>query len=275
MLIVVEYEKKLVFYNGDKMFFELQHSEKQREFAFQISNEINFPLHIHRSFEFFSQIKGKTLVAIDDKEYELTEGESVLIFPFQKHSYKSIIKGEYKIIIFSNDVVTEYSKNKANLLPTNNLFLYSAPKTIPDNPYLQKALAYNVCGNFDIGRVYKKRDSDSFSQCITKLLIYAEENYKGSCLLETATAEIGYDYAYLSKKFKRTVGIPFRKYINILRIILAKQLLAQETKTVTEIASDCGFNSLRSFNIEFKKIEGITPTEYKRKTQLNRTQATN
>ena len=189
------------------MFFELQHSEKQREFAFQISNEINFPLHIHRSFEFFSQIKGKTLVVIDDKEYELSEGESVLIFPFQTHSYKAITKGKYEIIIFSNDVVTEYSKNKANLLPTNNLFLYSAPKTIPDNHYLQKALAYNVCGNFEIGRVYKKRDSDSFSQCITKLLIYAEENYKGSCLLEDATAEIGYDYAYLSKKFKRTVGI--------------------------------------------------------------------
>jgi YesN/AraC family two-component response regulator len=66
-----------------------------------------------------------------------------------------------------------------------------------------------------------------------RLLIYAEENYKTSCLLEDAAAAIGYDYAYISKKFKRTIGIPFRKYINSLRIVLAKQLLIKETKTIT------------------------------------------
>ena len=85
-------------------------------------------------------------------------------------------------------------------------------------------------------------------------------------VLEDAASAIGYDYAYISKKFKSAIGISFRKYVNTLRIILAKQLLLNETKTITEIASECGFNSLRAFNIEFKKAEGITPTEYKRKS---------
>lgn len=247
------------------MFFEAEHSEKQSEFSYHFGSGIDFPIHIHRSFEFFSQLQGKTLVVIDEKEYELNEGEAVLIFPFQTHSYKTITKGKHVISIFSSDIVMEYSKSKVNLLPVSNLFLYNAPETVSDNPYLQKALTYNICGNFDIGRFYKKREKDVFHECIMRLLIYAEENYKDTCLLEDAAAEIGYDYAYISKKFKSTIGISFRKYINNLRIILAKQLLIKETKTITKIASECGFNSSRSFNIEFKKSEGITPTEYKRK----------
>ena len=248
------------------MFFEAQHSEKYAEFSYYLGSKKDFPLHIHRSFEFFSQLQGKTLVVIDEREYELNEGEAVLIFPFQPHSYKTITDGKYVIGIFSSDTVMEYSKAKANLLPESNLFLYHAPEKIPDNPYLQKALAYDICGNFDMDRFYKTREKDVFHQCIMRLLIYAEEHYTGTCLLEDASAAIGYDYAYISKKFKSTIGISFRKYINTLRIILAKQILMTEkTKTITEIASLCGFNSLRSFNIEFKKEEGITPTEYKRR----------
>ena len=247
------------------MFFELIHSEKQSEFHYYFADSFDFPLHIHRSFEFFSQLQGKTLVVIDGKEYELKEGEAVLIFPFQTHSYKTITKGKHALSIFSSDMVMEYSKSKVNLLPVSNLFLYNAPETVSDNPYLQKALTYDICGNFDIGRSYKNREKDVFHECIMRILIYAEENYKSSCLLEDAASAIGYDYAYISKKFKSAIGISFRKYVNTLRIILAKQLLLNETKTITEIASACGFNSLRAFNIEFKKAEGITPTEYKRK----------
>ena len=247
------------------MFFESKHSEKQSEFYYHVGDNLNFPLHIHRSFEFFSQLQGKTLVIIDEQEYELKKGEAVLIFPFQTHSYKAIAKGKHAISIFSSDMIMEYSKSKSNLLPVSNLFLYNAPETVSVNHYLQKALAYDICGNFDIGRSYKKRQEDFLNECIVRILIYAEKNYKGSCLLEDAASAIGYDYAYISKKFKSTVGISFRKYINTLRIISAKQLLLKEAKAITEIASDCGFNSLRAFNIEFKKAEGVTPTEYKRK----------
>ncbi|MBR2951820.1 MAG: AraC family ligand binding domain-containing protein, partial [Clostridia bacterium] len=85
------------------MFFESIHSEKQSEFHYHFGESLDFPLHIHRSFEFFSQLQGKTLVVIDGKEYELKEGEAVLIFPLQTHSYKTITKGKHAISIFSSD----------------------------------------------------------------------------------------------------------------------------------------------------------------------------
>ena len=247
------------------MFFELEHSEKQSEFYYGFGNGLDYPIHAHRSFEFFSQLQGKSLVVIDEKKYELNEGEAVLIFPFQTHSYKVITQGKNAIIIFSSDMVSEYAKSKANLLPESNLFLYNTPETIPNNLYLQKALAYSICGFFDTDRIYKKREADVFHESTMRLLIYAEEHYKSSCLLGDAVVEIGYDYAYVSKKFKSNMGISFRRYVNMLRITLAKQLLIKGTKTITEIAAECGFNSLRAFNIEFKKAEGITPTEYKQK----------
>ena len=251
------------------MFFEIQHSKNDAEFSHNYMDNITYPLHIHRSFEFFAQIKGTTQVVIDEKKYELNEGESVLIFPFQTHSYTTITKGKCLISIFSSDVVATYSKNKATLIPTNNYFLYDAPNNAPSNAYLQKALAYDICGKFDIERNYKPREKDLFHQSIISLLIYAEENYKSNCLLEDACKTIGYDYAYVSKKFKKTIGVSFKKYINNLRIILAKHLLSASNKSISDVVSECGFNSARAFNIEFKNQVGITPTEYKRKIQTS------
>ena len=109
------------------MFFEIQHSKTNSEFSYNYLNNITYPLHIHRSFEFFAQIEGKTLVIIDEKKYELNEGDSVLIFPFQAHSYTALTTGKCLISIFSSDVVATYSKDKADLTPTSNYFLYDAP----------------------------------------------------------------------------------------------------------------------------------------------------
>ena len=60
------------------MFFESKHSEKQSEFHYHFGDSLDFPLHIHRSFEFFSQLQGKTLVIIDGKEYELKDNIAVM-----------------------------------------------------------------------------------------------------------------------------------------------------------------------------------------------------
>ena len=54
-------------------------------------------------------------------------------------------------------------------------------------------------------------------------------------------------------------------YISAKRINKAAQLLATETKTmnILDIATQCGYNSTANFNKAFKKITGMTPSEYR------------
>lgn len=54
-------------------------------------------------------------------------------------------------------------------------------------------------------------------------------------------------------------------YTNRLRIEHAKKMLVQTDKTILEIASETGYNNDQSFNRNFKKFEGLTPGEYRKK----------
>ena len=63
--------------------------------------------------------------------------------------------------------------------------------------------------------------------------------------------------------FKKVSGKTFITYLTNYRVVYACKLLNNEHSTITEVAFDCGFNSLSQFNRSFKKITGRTPTEYR------------
>lgn len=62
--------------------------------------------------------------------------------------------------------------------------------------------------------------------------------------------------------FKRTMGCSFVSYLNKCRVEQAARSLATTDKKVAIIASDCGFESLSSFNRAFKAYKGISPLKY-------------
>ena len=47
------------------------------------------------------------------------------------------------------------------------------------------------------------------------------------------------------------------------RIRLAESMFMTENKKYIDIAFECGFNSVSSFNRSFKKVKGISPREFK------------
>ncbi len=248
------------------MFFESIHSLSKTEFFISKSIKLDFPLHIHRSFEYFEQFHGSTEVLIENKKYVLKAGEAVLVFPLQPHSYTSIEKGDIRICIFSPDIVTEFYKSSESSIPTDNKFICSLPENvIPDNIFQKKSLAYFICGEFEKGRSYVEASNKTDNRLLVALLLFADKNFRNSCLLRDAALELGYDYAYISKFFKRRVGISFRQYINNLRIIESKHLLRTGMKSIEEIAAECGFSSLRTFDREFRNQTGTTPSDYRNK----------
>ena len=247
------------------MIFELSHSICNNEFYWKCINNFSFHIHLHRSFEFFAQIDGLTEIIIDEKEYRLSPGQAVLIFPFQTHSYQVIQKGKCVMCIFSPDLVPDFSKDTVHRLPADNLFLFPVDANIQtDNIFLCRSLAYGICGTFEKNRRYTEKPKSISDDVFISLLLYADKNFCDRCLLRDAAVSMGYDYAYLSKRFKAKAGIPFNQYVNVLRIHQSKYLLTSTEKSITEIAYACGFQICRTFNREFFKIVGCTPSEYRK-----------
>ena len=247
------------------MFFEANHSLEEREFRVLKGEFINFPLHFHRSFEYFEQIEGSTEVLVGGQKYVLRAGEAVLIFPLQPHAYAALEKGSLRLLIFSPDLVADFYRKTEKRLPTDHKFRCVLPDPlIAENVFHQKALAYFICGEFEKGREYTAVSERLGDKLFLSLLLFADRNLSSRCLLRDASAEIGYDYAYISKFFKKRAGISFRQYVNNLRITESKNLLLLGTKSIEEIAEASGFSSLRAFDREFRAQTGMTPKEYRR-----------
>lgn len=247
------------------MLFESFHSFEQNEFWVRHAYNVSFPVHIHRSFEYFLQRQGTSVVTVDGKEYTLCPGEAVLIFPYQYHSYRASQGNRHSSYIFSPDLVSNYYYADTRRIPTDNRLAYMPEETLDTcNLYLRQGLAYSICGQFDKERTYMTLRASHGEDILKSVLLYADEHYTEDCLLRNSSEVVGYDYAYTSKLFKRQLGITFNQYVNLLRIQKSQTLLTTTPLSITEIANRCGFHSLRAYNRKFTEITGSTPSAFRK-----------
>lgn len=88
---------------------------------------------------------------------------------------------------------------------------------------------------------------------------------------EDAAQFMNLSEAYFSRYFKRMTGLTFSRYMNILRVDRAIELLGQgEDITMADLMARCGFNTLRNFNRVFKEVTGYAPKHLPAGFSLNR-----
>ena len=68
---------------------------------------------------------------------------------------------------------------------------------------------------------------------------------------------------YFCKMFKQATGLTFTDYLARVRVEKVKNLLLNPHKRISEAAFEAGFQSLSQFNRVFKKIEGLSPSEFR------------
>ena len=101
-------------------------------------------------------------------------------------------------------------------------------------------------------------------ELIGQILDYIAEHYRQPISLSSVAEAFGYEYHYLSRMLNKDYGISFSRMVNEYRIDHALRLLEETELSITEIASESGFQSIRSFNLSFKKYTGETPANYRK-----------
>lgn len=98
---------------------------------------------------------------------------------------------------------------------------------------------------------------------------YIRKNINKNISIGELADFMGYSESYFSTSFKKCVGYTPNRYINILKIEKAKELIMYTTKSITLIAEELGFESVHYFSKVFKQITGISPTNYVDRSNIN------
>ncbi len=100
---------------------------------------------------------------------------------------------------------------------------------------------------------------------INAVKLYLDENYANKITLDELSERYYINKYSLSRAFSESFDTTIIGYVNNLRITYAKQLLRFSSKTIENIATECGFESLYYFSRVFKQVEGISPSQYRMK----------
>ena len=107
--------------------------------------------------------------------------------------------------------------------------------------------------------------SDKFS----KVNAYILRNFDHDITLNEVASVANMAVSTFCNYFKEHYRITFVEYLNKVRVGHACKLLGELDENVVEIAYKCGFNNLANFNRQFRKIKNMTPSEYRKTSNVN------
>jgi len=108
----------------------------------------------------------------------------------------------------------------------------------------------------------------TFSPNVANIVKYIRKNYSKHLSLTQISEEIYLHPNYLSNIFKKEVGITLTDYLNVYRIMSAEKLLLDPKNKIYWVTEQVGFVNQRYFGEVFKKVTGMTPTQFRQATFL-------
>lgn len=225
--------------------------------------------HIHYHMEITFVVKGRLTIECENSVMTLESGMGTVIMPYQMHGYSADDDTEMVVIEFDRFMIDEivntnrFREVRFNISkPTMQYILNVIEEYKYSEVHLKSIIYPLLCEFYAEHEVEKNR-----LQCgdlYQKTLKYIDDYFDDNINLKSAAEKIGCSYVYLSRIFAKTTGMTFTTYLNRYRILKSLAYLVNSDMNITEIAFKTGFETLRSYNREFKKIFNITPGEYRR-----------
>ena len=234
---------------------------------------LNNIAHYHSDYELVYVNEGCATVVINGSSFNLNKGGCVFVSSSNVHHIHSdktavvtVLKAErryfkrlFASFVFQSPVI-EHPSDIDCVLSEIKAELCS----YDDNSNM---MADSIVTQLFINLLRKEltvsRESEIFHKP-NNTRLYNEISLKISNEFSTVTFEEMAEYMhfsgpYFSKVFHGIFGMTFTQYLNTVKIATAIEKLKNGNMSVTEIASDCGFNTIRNFNRVFKKYTGYSP----------------
>ena len=236
------------------------------------------PLHWHSHFEVEIILSGRALCTINGQRFDVTRGIAYILTPADFHTIETIEDGELLHLAFDESMISDdrlyeltygigercFSVREEDL----TVIMHTASLLISEARREDLGCSRELCECFLtllLRNTTKSIESGrgELSE-IQRALMYMEAHFRESPTLSDMARLAGFNPSYFSELFKRATGESFSHRLAKLKIRYAKTMLSQGF-SVTDSCFRSGFGSTNNFLYTFKKIEGISPSEYKKR----------
>lgn len=282
------YFEELIFNSGKKI-----------NVSKAIDMDFSDMMHWHPFIEIIVSLYDNNEVTINFTKYVLKTNDLLIIYPGDLHSFDHVAENAFILVQFPLDLLKIMSEFNSNL---SMFYQYHYIKYDPSNIdsdrmiFLIKELPeiYFSDAAFNEVRIYsllleffvklgqyclnsKKEDfpGDANTEyksikLMAKACLYISQNCTKPLTLDDISMQIGVSKYHFSHIFKTYTNMTFIDFLTTERIKRAEFLISDPQAHIIDIAFDSGFSSVSSFNRAFKKIKGISPSEF-RKTLIQST----
>lgn len=237
--------------------------------------------HSHQEIEILYVLEGELSLRIADEKYTLHKNDIILVNSAKRHSYftgnKSLCcriyidygfivrsSGSHFVSFWCNSLIDkddDYRKLKSIL---DSLIREWKSASGHDTLYMNSQkymLADCLVRNF---MIQSGSENDGYGDGrVEKMLGYIGMHYADNISLGEIAKEMYMSESSASRLFKKVTGSNFVDYVNLYRLNYATEDLLYSSKSITQIAVDCGFSSPSVFNKLFNKVYGCSPTTYR------------
>lgn len=239
--------------------------------------------HYHNLFEMYFLTDGTCNFFIDDKTYDISVGDIVMIPKgvIHKTNYREDEVHSRIVIECSSSFIPECLRKNFE----NSIYLYRNHEITGEIQHilrrieeenakkdgytaeclysLMRLLFFLIVRNENYAGIPEAKN-----RMVESVANYIKRNYTSDISLSAMAKDHFVSAEHLSRTFKRETGIGFNEFITLVRLQHAENMLKErEPKSISEIAYSCGFNDSNYFSDKFKRIYGISPLRYSKQNK--------
>lgn len=235
------------------------------------------PLH---EYEIFFMIDGTLHIADENRHYTINRGDYLIMHPAKKqYGFKPSYASFYWLhfTVPSSSIITDLQlhKNNSIVLPNHGVIANMERITILlsqlqetdrryHHTYTSNTLALGVLLELYNQQAHiVDKQTSSKEQLYQDILDYVTWNKFGVIRVSDLAAYFGYHEKYISTFFKQMSGIPLKQHLIKEMMEHAKAELTTTHKTVAQIAYSLGYSDSHNFTHAFKRVTGLSPSEYR------------
>ena len=231
----------------------------------------NGDFHFHSQIELCIVEEGSVDALVNNRAATLEVGDVSVSFPYDPHRYIAKDGVRYSVLIIPSDIGEKFC---SDMKSTTDPFVRFSEKNAAVMDHLARiksgecselerlGLVYLVLASVKNELMSGGEKSYGGDELLSGLLLYIHKNYGKNLTQQSIAKAFGYHPAYISGYFKSRLDIGMSRYINVIRLNSAVQLMRKKRFNMTEIALECGFNSVRTFYRAFRAEFGCSPGDY-------------